>query len=133
MLTPPPAPPRSKHKFALVEIVDINKEYLYFAFSAADQDETLEEFLEKINVTLERNPDSENCKVTTKFGKLNSIVTRTTHSPPPNASVHFCTGRFGIVGFKQRVAFGQKTLIKLMKDTPTDRDIALRNIPVTII
>ena len=120
-----------KYKFALVEICDANKEFVYFAFSSASPDISEEEFLEKVNREIGCNPDSENSKVKTHYGNLFSVVSRKTASPPPNASVHFCTGRYGLVGFGQRVAFDQRTLLRLLRDD--DRPRTIRAVPVSLI
>jgi hypothetical protein len=99
-----------KHLFALYELQDKNKEFIYLAFSG--NYESNEEFTSKIHEYLECNPDSDNCKVSTKFGKINSITLRKIKQQNPNAHVHFCTGRYGLVGFGRRVTFDQATALR---------------------
>lgn len=101
---------QSKHYFALYELLDKNKEYVYLAFSG--NYETNEEFLEKTQEFLENNPHSDNGTVYSKYGQISSITTRRIKPQSPNAHVHFCTGIYGLVGFGRHVVFDQETALR---------------------
>jgi hypothetical protein len=99
-----------KHHFVLYELVDRNEEFIYLAFSG--KYDSFEEFTSKLNIYLECNPNSDNCKISTKFGKIYSITTRKIKPQSPNAHVHFCTGRYGLVGFGRHVLFDQNYALR---------------------
>lgn len=99
-----------KHQFVLYEVVDKNKEYIYLAFSG--KYDSLEEFLEKTQEIIENNPRSDNGTIHTKYGRINSITTRKIKPQSPNAYIHFCTGRYGLIGFGRHVVFDQNYALR---------------------
>ena len=109
--------PKPKYNFALVEIKDLNKEFMYLGFISGTAEETPEEFLEKINLELEYNPTGENMSNITKHGRMFSITSRKTTMNPINARyVHYQTGRYGLIGFGRKVLFDQTKLIELARE-----------------
>lgn len=102
--------PSPKHYFALYELLDKNKEYIYLAFSG--NYETQEKFLEKTQEFLENDPFNDNGTVHSKYGQISSITTRKIKPQSPNSHIHFCTGRYGLVGFGRHVIFDQDTALR---------------------
>jgi hypothetical protein len=118
-----------KHYFALYELRDFNNEFVYLAFTGDYSSN--EEFISKVNKYLECNPESDNCKISTKYGKISSITTRKIKPQNPNAHVHFCTGRYGLVGFGRHVMFDQTSALR--KYESDSRPHTLRNVKLLYV
>lgn len=125
--------PKPKYYFALVEIKDLNKEFIYLGFISNIPDETPEAFLVKIHSELEYNPTGDNMSNISKHGNIFSITTRKTTMCPINARyVHFQTSRYGLIGFGRRVIFDQNKLIESIRDSD-ERSSTFRATEVKII